>query len=390
MRHVRRFLFAALAIGAMALVAGSVLAAPCPKGQCWNGSACVTEIDISGTLTAPSITCVSSTGSSITLEICGTGTYGAPAGFSVQMKSKAEFLADYNAAGSGAKCDNRGWNESPTFAAWSLSGQCRDNSPWSLGPGECVTLVIDNDFTTRYLDSPTMCGASGPNVVLTCGTEYVFRVRAHNYNSNGCPTSYDLGSSPQGPQENWTGQCVTGHVCATAACPPDGGCTFTWGYWKTHGPDELGCSPGNQENDWDLTEFVISDSEVLTQAQVCDIFHVSPGGSACGKGFGANAVVILQHQLFAAMLNVANGAIECPDATDAIEDAKALLASRGSDCIGVSTVLGQDMIAVKDRLAAYNSDICNCPVPINKPQAAPGAATETKSSTWGKVKVRYR
>ena len=390
MRHVRHFVIAALTMGALVSVAGSALAGgpppppppSCdPKTQCGTYPNCVNNVD--ETLTTPSITCLSSTGSSITLEICGTGTYGAPAGFSVQMKSKAEFDADY-AANPGAPCENRGWNTSSSFAAWSLSGQCQGgNSPWKLGPGACVQLVIDNDFVTRYMDNPpTMCGASGPNVVLQCGTEYVFRVFAHNFTDNTSCPKLKLAASAKGPQVN----CVTGVVCATAACPPEGGCTFTWGYWKTHGPDP--CSPGNQADDWDLTSFTIGD-QVLTQAQVCDILHTPPGGSACGKGGGASAVIILEHQLIAAMLNVADTAITCPFATQAITDANALLVGHVYDCVGASTALGQQMLAVKDLLAAYNSDICDCPVP-DKPQVVPGAATGVKSSTWGKVKVRYR
>jgi hypothetical protein len=98
------------------------------------------------------------------------------------------------------------------------------------------------------------------------------------------------------------------------------------------------------------------------------------------------------------MLNRAEGAIICHFADQAIAEANALLAGREYDCVGASTTLGQDMIAVKDLLAAYNDDQCQCPV-ANKGLAAPigsrGPGTLTpakpaKSTSWGEIKVIYR
>jgi len=360
------------------------------RTQCLDGNG-VCQNNIEAVLTAPDITCLSFTGSQITLQICGTGTYGALAGFTVQMKTKAEFDADY-AANPGAPCENRGWNtatppgwtDPPSYTAWSLSGQCQGgNSVWSLDAGECVNLIIDADFVTRYA---TTCGVSGPGVVLTCGTEYVFRVFAHNYSDNQSCPKLSLKTSPQGPSGGTP--CSTGLVCHTADCPgPDGHCTFTWGYWKTHGPDAAGCSPGNQANDWDVTSLSIG-GESLDAAALCAILHDNP--NSCGKGGGANAVLILEHQLIAAMLNVADTAIVCPSATQAIIDANNILSGHVHDCVGTSSVLGQQMLGIQEILAAYNSDICECSVPPGKPQAVPGTATDVKRSSWGKVKTIYR
>lgn len=336
----------ALVVGALALASVPAIGGPAPKPD----------------LTTPGITCVSSTPSSITVQVCGTGAAGAPAGFSIHMKTKADWLID-------------GWDATGSYTCLSLGGNCGGgNNPWSLSAGECVPVVISATTVADYAGQ-NICGVSSDCGIdpLTCGTEYVFRVFAHGNSDNG--------ASPKGPEPPLS--------CFTAACPGGDNCTFTWGYWKTHGPE--GCSPGNQENDWDVASLEIGNLS-LDQAALCAIFQENP--KACAKGGGdnggANTVIILEHQLIAAMLNVANGAIVCGAANQAILDANALLAGREYDCVGASTTLGQQMIAVKDVLAAYNDDICACPVEVNGAQVAPGSATPTKSSTWGKVKTIYR
>lgn len=323
-------------------------------------------------LKTPLISCVVSTQSSIELNVCGTGTYGAPYGFSIHMMTRAEYDID-------------GWDESKSsYRCWSLQGTCGPpgfDSPWGLGPGECVTLTIDPDFVIRYMDVPgVMCGASEGcgRAILQCGTEYVFRVFAHG------GREYDI--SPKGVGDK-LGNTIADYIaCRTAPCQPDGGCTYTWGYWKTHGP-EIGCNPGNQINDWDVASLNIG-SLNLDQAALCAIFQENPG--ACAKGVGANAVIILEHQLIAAMLNVANGAISCPSANQAIVDANNILSGYEYACVGTSTVLGQQMLAIKDALAAYNSDICQCPVPAGQPSSLTTAPTTAKKSTWGQLKSIYR
>jgi len=307
-------------------------------------------------LTTPGISCVSSTASSITLQICGTGTYGAPAGFSIHIKKLSDFLID-------------GWDPDLSYTCISLGGNC-PNSPWSLSAGECVNVVISASTVADYAGQ-NICGVSSDCGLypLECGTTYVFRVFAHG--------NSDYGLSDKGP--------VPPLQCSTAACNPIGECTLTWGYWKTHGPE--GCSPGNQSNEWHVTHLGVGSLD-LSDAQLCSILQTNP--SACGKGGGANAVVLLEHQLIAAMLNQVNGSISCSFANQAIADANTLLSGREFDCVGTASVLGQQMLAVQGLLAAYNSDICSCPVPAGAPQAMPTGTTEVRRSTWGQVKSIYR
>jgi hypothetical protein len=342
-----RFLLAALVVGALAAVSGSVLAGGGPPDK--------------PTLTTPDISCVSNTTSSITVQVCGAGAYGAPAGFSIQFKTKADYDAN-----------NWASNVGDSYTCISLGGNC-PNSPWSLSSGECVNVVISQTTVTDYAGQ-NICGVSSDCglYALQCGTEYVFRVFAHG--------NSDYILSDKGPDPPLS--------CFTADCPGNG-CTYTWGYWKTHGPE--GCNPGNQINDWNVSSLTIG-SLPLGEAALCAILQDNP--KACAKGGGANAgantVLILEHQLIAAMLNRAEGNVICAFADQAIADANALLVGREYDCVGASTTLGQQLIAVKDVLAAYNDDQCSCPVLISKPEAELGSASGSKPSSWGKVKTIYR
>jgi hypothetical protein len=314
-------------------------------------------------LTTPSISCLARSASSITLQVCGTGTYGAPGGFSIHMKTKADWLID-------------GWDATGSYTCLSLGGNCQGgSSQWSLGAGECVSVVISATTVADYAGQ-NICGVSSDCGIdpLLCGTDYVFRVFAHADGGS-------LKASEKGPEPPLT--------CSTAPCPPTGECTLTWGYWKTHGPE--GCSPGNQANDWNLNSIPVGGLS-LSQADACAIMHDSP--NACGKGGGANgganAVLILEHQLIAAELNVAEGAINCAFANQAIVAANAILAGKEYDCVGASTVLGQQMIAIKDLLAAYNDDQCACPTGAISPETSANAPSNTKKASWGGLKSIYR
>jgi hypothetical protein len=328
-------------------VASVALAAPpTPPEQC--------------TLDVPAITCVSSTPSSITLHICA-GASGAPGGISIQW----ETCADFN--GSGGHFDSG----DGSYAAISLSGVC-PSSNWALGPNQCRDVTIN--ASTVINENAGACGASGNPADLLCNTCYVFRAFAHqDPGPGGC---------------NQSGFSATAQ-CTTAPCPT-GDCTLTWGYWKTHGP--AGCNPSGNADKWP-THSLACGGLSLNGGEICDIFQTNPG--ACSKGgtsnSGANAVIILEHQLLAAEFNVANGAISCAFATQAIADANTLLTGFENACVGTSTPMGQQMVALGAVLESYNSDQCACPNSlITKPNATPKATTDVKHSTWGNLKSIYR
>jgi hypothetical protein len=310
-------------------------------------------------LDVPTITCVSSTPSSITRHVCA-GASGAPAGISIQWKLCSDFDVNSWSSGSGG------------YAAISLSGVC-PTSNWDLGPNQCRDITINANVVIN--ENAGACGASGNPYDLACNTCYVFRAFAHN----------DPG--PGGCNQSGFSETIR---CTTAPCPTSGDCTLTWGYWKTHGP--AGCNPSGNADKWP-THSLACGGLTLNGGEICDIFQTNPG--ACSKGgttnSGANAVIILEHQLLAAEFNVANGAISCAFATQAIADANALLDGFENACVGTSTPTGQLMVAAASTLESYNSDQCTCPNSLlSKPNATPKATTDVKHSTWGSLKSIYR
>ncbi len=302
-------------------------------------------------LDPPVLSCLSATPSSITLHVCA-GATGAPGGVSIQWKKYSEWLVD-------------GWDPTGSYCGLSLSGTC-PTSNWDLGPSGCRDLTIHG--TTVIDENAGACGASSDCISdLECDTDYIFRAFAHNV--------------PGGLNKS---DFSTDVICRTAPCTPPGECTFTWGYWKTHGP--AGCNPSGGTNVWPAGNQTVGCLS-LTQDELCAILQDNP--RACGKGGGANAVLILEHQLIAAELNRANGAVVCAFADNAIVAANALLCGNEYACVGAPSALGQQMLAVKDVLAAYNDDQCTCPVDL-RPQALPGRVAGEKLSSWGELKVIYR
>src|SRR6185436_12678816 len=131
-------------------------------------------------------------------QVCA-GPSGAPAGFSVQWETAADYAAN-------------GWSDTDaSYCAASFSG-VPGASSFSLGANECTTVDIGSldasETGLSFLD--------GCNAGLVCGTDYVFRAFAHAV-----------------PQSNWGRSAFSATFTAsTAACSE--GCTYTQGYWKTH------------------------------------------------------------------------------------------------------------------------------------------------------------
>jgi hypothetical protein len=214
-----------------------------------------------------SLSCTAVSGASIDVTVCA-GNSGASAGFSIQW----ETLADYNLYG---------WSSenAPSYRCASLSGVPGCASKYSLASNQCVTVNVG----TNLFDD---CGASatcGPTE-LQCGTTYIFRAFAHNV-PGGLKASDKSGTT----------QCTTFN-CGTQ------GCTYTQGFWKTHGPE--GCASGNNTNQWyDAANNAPVSSLTLgsvsyTDLQLCSILNTPAAG---------NGLLALAHQLIAAKLNIANG-----------------------------------------------------------------------------------
>ena len=208
----------------------------------------------------PTLSCGTSSVASIDLQVCA-GETGAPAGFSVQWMTLADFVAN----GSVWPADETG------LCKASFAGNA-NGSRYNLAPNECVTvrigdILFDNGTSASCIDE------------LVCGTTYVFRAFAH---ATSTLRRSDFTNTKQ---------------CSTSACQiTQGGCTYSQGYWKSHGP--VNCNPSSSANLWPITSVILG-TVSYTQDEMCSIFNTPAAG---------NSLISLAHQLMAAKINIANGA----------------------------------------------------------------------------------
>jgi len=115
------------------------------------------------------------------------------------------------------------------------------------------------------------------------------------------------------------------------------GCTYTQGYWKTHGPS----AKGNNSNEWPVNGLTLG-TVAYTADQLQTIFDTAPKG---------NGLITLAHQLIAAKLNVANGA-SSGDIDQAIADADALIG--GLNILGGGTLTPAQVSSLVTALTNFN------------------------------------
>ncbi len=253
----------------------------------------------------PTLTCVFATQVSIDVEVCA-GATGALAGFSLQWMTAADFAAN-----------NFQWylSDDPRLCKASFSGQA-NLSRYDLGANQCVTVRV-GDFLFDN-GASTNCATD-----LVCGTQYVFRAFAHADNTRN--------------RSDFTPNLA----CSTAPCGRGDSCTFTQGYWKTHGP--VGCQTGNNTNQWPVDKLTLGTVE-YTDAELCSILNKPAAG---------NGLLVLAHQLIAAKLNVANGADDTAVAA-AIAAADALIGALVVPPVGAGSLHPSVTSTLTTTLANYN------------------------------------
>lgn len=327
-RHVRFLVVALLCTGA----AASFVAAP--------ALAQLPPYDV------PVITCEDATISSITLNVCGGATTGAPAGLTIQWKLKEDFEVS-------------GWADDGTLCKLSLSGQPSlqhpDKSRWELLPGECVSLKIGDINFDETGVSGTGCGLDA----LECGKTYVFRWFAHAGRGFG--------------RSDWGGNLE----CSTLPCPPGGQCTFTQGYWKNHGTGD--CQKGGNTDQWPASirsGGLDLGTNHYSADDLCAILNRPAKG--CG-------LLSMAHQLIAAYLNIANGAKACPELASVLPAAHAAI---GSTNLLTTSCSGGGVPFPNDVLTSFNEGtLCgpHCDDTVPRLGAQP-----VQKSPWGTIKQRYR
>jgi hypothetical protein len=129
-------------------------------------------------LSTPSISCVSSTDSTITVQFCA-GASGTPAGFTIEWMTLADFQngTQYNAPGqwpTPAQTDRAFRYQ--ILCKYSYSANARGGSQWAFTGQQCQNFVIGDPSVTTTSVNGVSTNCPGP---LDCGTEYVFRAFAH-------------------------------------------------------------------------------------------------------------------------------------------------------------------------------------------------------------------
>lgn len=292
----RRFLRAAAGGGGLALMTFGLAACGGGGDAAGNESALAVKKAAADTklpLDTPTLACAGASQASITLRFTA-GASGAPAGFSLQWMKKADY-------------DLSGWpaSDSATLCEAGFSGNA-NLSRYELAAGESVDVEVGDFLFDNGASTDCM-------LPLECGVTYVFRAFAH--------------ATSERKRSEWSANLE----CATLACTQVVVCTYTQGYWKTHGP----VPTGNNTNQWPVASLMLG-SVNYTDLQLLDILNTTPAGG--------NGLVALAHQLIATKLNIANGS----DATAiaaAVANADALIAGLvvppvGSDSLAANTTSG--------------------------------------------------
>ena len=212
-------------------------------------------------LSTPAISCAGATQTSINIQVCA-GASGLPNGFSLDWLKASDYAANANHWFS---------SDSPLACSAGFSGSA-NLSRYNLGPYECVTVNV-GDFLFDN-GASTNCA-----IGLDCGTQYMFRAFGHgNSTYNRSDETAVLG-------------------CATLDCGHSTSCTFTQGYWKTHGV----APTGNNAYEW-------PDAAKASGLQLGSVSYTAADLlSILNKPAAGNGLVALAHQLIAAKLNVAAG-----------------------------------------------------------------------------------
>jgi hypothetical protein len=327
------------------------------------------------------LTCLANPGQHYVQISIRAGESGAPAGFTLQWMK----LSDWEANG-------EAWysSDDPRLCKMSFSGQpsfSGAHAPlrWELGSfGETTIRIGDQLFDETGVSGALADDGTGnytqPDCMLECGTEYVFRAFAHasRFSGRSCfsfvgsatsnetsPPPASCSVSAGGPEVIEPGEsCSTNSDCG-------GGCTFTQGYWKTHGP--VGCQTGNNTDTWCVTQLTIG-NVVYTKAQLCTIL------SKPAKG---NGLLVLGHQLIAAMLNAACNGATC--AQGLIDQANAYIGDKSLLTGSVKTNALPDGLVTE--LDDFNNGL-GCALHCAKPALAPSGTSHKER--WGTLKSHYR
>jgi len=217
------------------------------------------------------------------------------------------------------------------------------------GDDPIVNSNVDTGFgdhcegTASYTNHPI----APTNYLL--GTGYVDNVHSCNVRPTPFTTAThftDVGNKGVGAEETCTSDCYDAGAIIITGVQLSQGCTYTWGFWKNHGPE----ASGNNSNVWPPFPGPPAGTLKLgtvayTAAQLQSIFDTPVGG---------NGLISLAHQLIAAKLAILSGAN--PAAIQAtITAADAFIGGSIIPPVGSATAKPKDVSDWVDTLTAYNT-----------------------------------
>jgi hypothetical protein len=267
------------------------------------------------------------------------GSSGAPSGFTLWWST----AADYENFGSYWPATPAGWFDFASFEGVpTLNTFDGAYDSFQLGPNESIMIELgdladETGVVANRLDE------------LVYGTSYVFCGYANGGGGSGrSPLTVTLGAATSGGGTQ--------------------NCTFTQGYWKTHGAGD--CHNGNNADVWPVASLTLGTVN-YTAAELCAILNQSTGG---------NGLVSMAHQLIATKLNIANGA-DGSSIAATIAAADAQIGALVIPPIGAGFLAPASTSSKTQALDDFNNGITgpgHCP------------PTGVNASSWGRVKTLYR
>ena len=275
------------------------------------------------------------------------GASGAPNGFTIEWMTQAQYDAN-GGAWPADPADPR--IKSALFFGFPSLNTVDGTTSFMLGPDAIADIEIGDIF------DETGVTATNRDELLQ-GTMFVFRVKANG--DGGDPTG-GMGLTGGSNLIDPSGYSAT-HYASTKAPPLSTDCVFTQGYWKNH--------PAA----WPVGSVKLG-NVIYPQAQVLMIFNTPAAG---------NGLISLAHQLIAAKLNIAMGAVAPAVTLAAISAADAMIGSLVIPPIGSGFLTPGTTSHLTDVLEAFNAEEGKGTIPCNGTVAA-------KVRTWGELKSLYR
>src|SRR5574341_843614 len=151
-----------------------------------------------------------------------------------------------------------------------------------------VTLSVDGGQANQIDTIPSTSWVQGAGPIKTVSYSYTVFLVNGDHTLDFC---FEQPGTNGRPSKKI---CLT-QVTVNVYCTANGGCTYTQGYWKTHGP----VPTGNNTDVWPVDGLSLG-NPYYNQSLLQSILDTEPKNG--------NGLISLAHQLIAAKLNIANGA----------------------------------------------------------------------------------